>query len=131
MQTSLIVNSFGLNKAERLRSKTKIQDLFVSGKTIRTPQIKMIYKRIEHDQNTDHPHMVMFSAPKKQYPKAVERNKRKRHLREAYRLNKTILYSEDIKRAYYYTIIFIYLGSVLLPFKELEKTMVSILNKIK
>ena len=125
------MSAFGLKKAERLRSKTKIQDLFNSGKTIRTPQIKMIYKHVECDQNIYHPHMVMFSAPKKQYPKAVDRNKRKRHLREAYRLNKSILYYEDEKRAYYYTIIFIYLGSVLLPFKELEKIMVSVLNKIK
>ena len=74
--------------------------------------------------------MVMFSAPKKLYPKAVDRNKRKRHLREAYRLNKSILNSEDKKRAYYFTIIFIYLSPVLLPFKELEKTMVTILKKV-
>ena len=100
MQTSLIVRAFGLKKTERLRSKTKIQDLFDSGKTIRSPQIKLIYKRIECEQNTGHPHMVMFSAPKKQYPKAVDRNKRKRHLREAYRLNKSLLYSKGEKRAY-------------------------------
>ena len=64
------MSTFGLKKAERLRSKTKIQDLFNSGKTIKTPQIKMIYKRVECDQNADHLHMVIFSAPKKQYPKA-------------------------------------------------------------
>ena len=124
------MSAFGLKKTERLRSKTKIQDLFNSGKVIRSPHIKLIYKHIQCEQNTDSPHMVMFSAPKKLYPKAVDRNKRKRHLREAYRLNKSILYSEDKKRTFYYTIIFIYLGSILLPFKELEKTMVTILKKV-
>ena len=106
MQISLIVSAFGLKKTERLRSKIKIPDLFISGKAIRSPHIKLIYKRIQCEQKTDCLHMVMFSAPKKLYPKAVDRNKRKRHLREAYRLNKSILNSEDKKRAYYFTIIF-------------------------
>ena len=74
--------------------------------------------------------MVMFSAPKKIFPKAVDRNKRKRHLREAYRLNKSLLCMEGEKRTHYYTIIFIYLSSVFLPFKELEKAMISVLKKI-
>ena len=123
------MSTFGLKKTEILRSKTKIQELFSSGNSLKTPQLKLIYKQVPCEEAGDCHHMVMFSAPKKLYPKAVDRNKRKRHLREAYRLNKSILYMDN-KRAYYYTIIFIYLSPVLLPFKELEKAMISVLKKI-
>ena len=123
------MNTFGLKKTEILRSKTKIQELFISGNSLKTPQLKLIYKQVSCEEAGACHHMVMFSAPKKLYPKAVDRNKRKRHLREAYRLNKSILYMDN-KRAYYYTIIFIYLSPVLLPFKELEKAMISVLKKI-
>ena len=73
-------------------------------------------------------HQGIFSAPKKQFPKAVERNKRKRHLREAYRLGKHILYEQFDTKNKICTFIFIYLGKEIIPFDELQKEINSLLK---
>ena len=48
----------------------------IIGKSIKSPQLKLLYKRIPCEQDTDCQHMVMFSAPKKLYPKAKAENDR-------------------------------------------------------
>ena len=119
----------GLSRHERLRSKTKIELLFSKGKTIKTKSLKLIYL-LQDTDNEKIIHQGVFSSPKRQFPKAFDRNKRKRHLREAYRLNKHILFDRFSKKNKYCTFIFIYLSQDLIPFEILKEEIGTLLKKI-
>ena len=83
--------NYKLGKNYKLCSKTTIQSLFDSGTSIKSYPFVAIYKEIEFD--TDISFKVVFSAPKRTFRKAVQRNAIKRKSKEAFRLNKNILES--------------------------------------
>lgn len=81
-------NSF--NKEERLCSKKMIETLFQSGASILGFPIRMQYLLIDSDDGDKA--KILFSVPKKRFKRAVKRNLIRRRMREAYRLNKHLLY---------------------------------------
>lgn len=83
--------NYKLGKNYKLCSKTTIQSLFDSGTSIKSYPFVAIFKEIEFD--TDIPFKVVFSAPKRTFRKAVQRNAIKRKSKEAFRLNKNTLES--------------------------------------
>jgi ribonuclease P protein component len=74
-------------KYERLKKAQDIDTLFQNGKAFSILPIKVLYA-IQEQSTTSATCKVAFSAPKKLFRKSVERQCIKRHLREAYRLNK-------------------------------------------
>ena len=70
-------------KYERLSHKKYITALFTKGKRLRLTLVKFCY--LPSSKNNDE---VIFIVPKKLVKKAVERNRIKRRMREAYRLHK-------------------------------------------
>lgn len=85
---------FSFKKEERLRSKKTISFLFQSGKSVKSYPVKIIYFQADQSQ---YPASVAIVVPKKLFKKAVDRNKIKRKIREAYRLNKAEFYSRLFK----------------------------------
>ena len=77
-------------KRERLRHKRHIQQLFIKGKRLKLSLLRLYYLPSTqlHDQ-------VLFCVPKRSVRKAVERNRIKRALREAYRLTKYMINGEE------------------------------------
>ena len=76
-----------LLKGNILSSKTEIDTLFAKGRRKQIPPLAVVYYEIQ----TSHPsHKVLFVAPKKIFPKAVERNEIKRKLKELYRVNQEL-----------------------------------------
>lgn len=114
-------------KEERLCSQKLIEKLFAEGKTFLVYPFKVNYIAI--DLPGDYPAKVAFAVSKKLYKKAVLRNLIKRRMREAYRLNKHMLFSEGApsKKA----MMFIYVGKEILPYKAMEKAMVKALDVLK
>lgn len=111
-----------LTKEERLKSKVSIELLFKEGKgTVKFP-IKMQY--MPHDRPM---HQVAFTAPKRNFKRAVDRNRIKRQMREAYRTNKYILYEKDLQPQ---AIFFIYIGREMPTFTNLEKRMKQCLKEL-
>ncbi len=109
-------------KAERLHKKKIIKELFEKGSSFYLFPFKVIYTPAPADvTNTQ----ILISVPKRSFKKAVDRNKIKRRIREAYRLNKQSLkISDNILIAYLYT------AKESLPFDKIESQMVAILNKL-
>ena len=68
--------------------------LFSKGKSKIITPIKLVW--LTSPVNLKYPAQVMFVVPKKQFKNANDRNKLKRRMREAYRLNKTTFYKSLI-----------------------------------
>jgi ribonuclease P protein component len=75
---------FTLSKKERLHKKLEIEYLFSKGRKHTSFPISIIYCKSLSKEDTK----VIFLASKRTFPKAHQRNKAKRVLREVYRLNK-------------------------------------------
>ena len=76
-------------KAERLHRKKVINTLFRTGKRWYGKFLILYYLPLKAAGNPNH--QVLFSVPKSRYKKAVDRNKVKRRLKEAYRQHKHLL----------------------------------------
>lgn len=102
------------SKLERLTSKTLIQELFSNGSSFYLFPFKVMYIKADPDQPS---HQVLFSIPKRNFKRAVDRNRIKRQLKEAYRLNKSIIANLPDKLCIGY----IYTFKEKLPYANLEK----------
>lgn len=122
--------SFSLKKAERLSSKKCIDKLFSEGDSILQYPLKMVFLRTE--LQTKYPIQAGFIASKKNFKLAVSRNRIKRLLREAYRLNKHLIYNQLDQEQLALFVIFI--GKELPQYKSIElamrKGLLKIANKI-
>jgi len=113
---------YTLNKSEILRHKKVIKELFKSGTSFTIYPIKIIFGIKSEGQ-----HQVLFSVPLKKFKKAVERNKIRRRLKEAYRLNKHILDLNDKAKL---NIVYIYISEQILPFEILQEKIIESLEKL-
>lgn len=77
-------------KEERLTNKKIIDQVFKQGVKLKSQHFFISYILCELD--TKYPVRILISVPKKIFRKAVHRNKIKRIIREAYRVNKKPLY---------------------------------------
>lgn len=83
--------TFGKN--EKLVSKKTIDALFSGGnsRSMSAYPLRVVFMRKERNE-TEEPAQVMVSVSKRHFKRAVKRNRVKRQIREAYRLNKHLLH---------------------------------------
>lgn len=109
------------SKSERLSTKTLIKELFDKGSSFYFHPFKVLFLPYDDTQV----HQLLISVPKKNHKSAVSRNKLKRRIREAYRLNKQILPPEKK-----HLIAYIYTSKEILSFAEIEKSIIKINSKL-
>jgi len=117
---------FTFRKEERLCSKKLFDQLFANGTSFLVYPLKVLYVVAEHSGG--YPVQAAFAASKKLFRKAVFRSLLKRRMREAYRLNKHILYHRAGDKKL--VIIFIYVGKEIMDFHQIEKALKRALNII-
>jgi ribonuclease P protein component len=117
------MGNFSLGKKERLSKEIWIKDLFERGSSFYFHPLKVLY--LPHPDTNSAVTEVLFSVPKRQFKKAVDRNKIRRRLREAYRLKKGE-FSTDKK----WLIAYIYTAKTILPSETFQQKILGTIQKI-
>ncbi|OIO12799.1 MAG: ribonuclease P protein component [Flavobacteriales bacterium CG03_land_8_20_14_0_80_35_15] len=112
------------SKDEKLKHKKLIEPLFKEGKSVSSPPLRLVYLQINHQ--SDSFLQVGVSVAKRNFKLAVDRNKLKRRMREAYRLNKQLIYPQLNQK---YILMFIYIDKELKPSKVIHLAMAQLLQK--
>lgn len=112
-----------LPKKERLYEKKRIDELFAQGKSFISYPLRVVYLEKENPEEDDVPVKVMVSVSKKYFKRAVKRNRVKRLIREAYRLNKAGFASIADEKKCSFDIVFLFLKKELPDYAEIEKAM--------
>jgi ribonuclease P protein component len=120
---------FTLGKKERLKSNLVIQNLLKNGKTISAFPLK-IYWDINEDIQQQSPVRMAVSVPRRRIRQAVDRNLLKRRLREAYRLNKSILYDPLRKKGLSVVLIILFLADEFLTYEAVESKVRDLLRRL-
>lgn len=115
-------------KEEKLCSTKAIDTLFSIGESFVAYPLRVVYLIHDKSETEAQSASVMISVSKRKFKRAVKRNRVKRLIREAYRLNKhdlTALLAKHNKRM---DIAFLYLKDELPEFSEIEKSILKTLT---
>ncbi|MBQ7143129.1 MAG: ribonuclease P protein component [Bacteroidaceae bacterium] len=128
----------GLTKTERLTSQLVIDKLFAGGNaSMAAFPLRIVYMQMEKQEGSQQldgvqqpPVSILVSVPKKRFRHAVDRNRMKRLVREAYRLNKHILWNALQEKNFRLAIAFVCITDTLPTFRSVNKSMRKALIRI-
>jgi len=117
-----------LKKSASLKSNTVIKDIFIQKRGFINYPLRFSFV----EQSPENKIKLVFSAPKRNFKKAVDRNHLKRLLREAYRQNQSefILNIEELGKG---VAVYIgYIGKEFVPYSVIdEKIKLSLIRLVK
>lgn len=119
-----------LKRSEMLKSKIQITQLFEKGTRHAKYPLKMLLLPIEPSEQKE-VCLFMVMASSKKYKKAATRNRIKRLIKEAYRLNKDLFFpylTENNKKC---LLGVMYNGHEIPTFEEIEKSMIDLLKTVQ
>lgn len=117
-------------KEERLCSQKLIEQLFHKGSSFFSHPFKVIW--LPATLTGSYPVQVVISVPKKRFKKAVDRNRIKRLIREAYRKNKAeLLYSFMNEQGKSCALMIIYSSNDIFTASEIESKLINALIRLR
>jgi ribonuclease P protein component len=120
---------FTLGKHERLKRRKIIDQLFSDGKAINLAPLRAIYKLYQN--KLESPLQAGFTVGSRHFKKAVDRNRIKRLLREAWRLQKNSLQEKLSAEQKQLAVFIIYTGKEMPPSSKVHEGVAVILNKLE
>ena len=115
-------------KRERIFKQKEIDVLFEKGTSFTVYPLRVIY--VEQQPGSGVEAAVLIGVPKKRFKRAVHRNRVKRLIREAYRLNKQMLLESLREKENGLLIGFLFVGNELPEWKSVEEAMVKALTAL-
>ncbi len=119
--------SFKFSKAEHLCSLKTLDLVFETGKKINVNPFRFVW--IERATTDNVKLKIAFSVPKKFFKRAVDRNKIKRHMREAYRLNRDKQLSEITNSGKQFAAMLVFSAREPLSYAETEAKIILTLQR--
>ena len=122
-----------LNNKERIKSRKQLETLFGGGKSrsMAAFPVRLVYMTNDCTSSDTPQLMMMVSVSKRHFKHAVKRNRVKRQIREAYRLNKHILAPASEKlEGKTLSMGFIWLSDELMPTERVEKSVVNLMQRL-
>ncbi|MDO7137146.1 ribonuclease P protein component [Algibacter lectus] len=116
--------SFTYPQQEKLKSKKLIEKLFTEGKSVSAYPLRMVYLSTRF--NEDVLAKTGVSVSKRNFKKAPDRNRIKRLLREAYRLNKAEYFNNLTAQ---HAFMILYIGKEKPTFVQVETKMKQVFEK--
>ena len=93
--------------------------------------LRIVFMKMGEDGSDGKPPVsILVSVPKKRFHHAVDRNRMKRLVREAYRLNKHILWEALEGKDFRLALAFVCITDTLPTFKVVDKSMRKVLTRI-
>jgi len=125
-----VSKKFTLGKHERLKSRKQIDELFAQGNNFYQPPLKVFYlcKKAEAEGAGVKMGVAVSS---KNFKRAVNRNRIKRLVREAYRLQKPEFANEVTTSGKQLAVFFVYTSKELINFAAVHETMKLILQRLR
>ena len=114
-------------KQERLVSRKRIDMLFSGSRSVAAYPLRAVY--INTVRAGEDAVQLLISVPKKRFHHAVDRNRVKRQIREAYRKNKWLIY-DALPADKQLLLAFVWLSDRHLPSAEVEHRVVSLLQRV-
>lgn len=115
-------------KSEKLCSSKAIDKLFAKGESFISYPIRVVYLHEDVDSLNGEGVSVLISVSKRKFKRAVKRNRVKRLIREAYRINSSVLKGLAIQKEVRLIIAFLYLKDELPSYQEIEKLILKAIN---
>ncbi len=116
--------AFSYNKNEKLKSKKLIDQLFNNGRSVSVYPLRLVYMPTVFENNILAKTGV--SVSKKLVKNAVDRNRIKRLLREAYRLNKSHFFNSLTTQ---HAFMILYIGKEKPTLNQIETSMALLFEK--
>lgn len=119
---------FGFGRKEKLKSRKQIEELFLKGKNFSVFPLRVTYQFLPSEEAVA---QVGVTAGKKYFKRAVDRNRIKRLIREAYRLQKSDLTEALKQRGQKGFFFFMYTDKTITSFSVIKEAMNKALKRLE
>jgi ribonuclease P protein component len=124
----MALKRYGFGRKEKLKSRKKIEELFLNGKNFSVFPLRVTYQFLPSE---DAVVQVGVTAGKKYFKRAVDRNRIKRLIREAYRLQKNELIETLKQKHQNGFLFFMYTDKTIASFSVIKEAMSKCLQRLK